>query len=131
MPSFIDVNGKYCYVRSGYTLSDTHGAGHRELHLREFEEIANRIVDDKLNQLIRTLETAIQKAIEEYGRQVWERLLNSLDSVLKTDIHSKVSVGVEGIKDIFYGEKCQEYITNSVYKQLKNELNKIKGITVK
>lgn len=131
MPSFIDENGNYRYVRSGYTLSNTHGAGHSELHLREIEEICNRIVDEKIKQAMSDIERALPAAIEEYGRQVWERLLNSLDSVLKTDIHSQVSVGVEGIKDIFYGEKCQEYITNSVYKQLKNELNKIKGITVK
>lgn len=133
MPDFIDSNGNLCYVKSGYRMSNTHGADYTtaELHKREFEEIANEIVDEKINQLMRTLETAIPQAIEEYGAKVWDKLINSLDSVLKTDIHSQVNVGISGIKDVFYGEKCQEYITNSVYKQLKTELNKIKGITVK
>lgn len=133
MPDFIDDKGNWCYVKSGYRMSNTHGADYTtaELHKREFEEIANEIVDEKINQLMRTLETAIPQAIEEYGKQVWDRLINSLDSVLKTDIHSQVNVGINGIKDVFYGEKCQEYITNSVYKQLKTELNKIKGVTVK
>lgn len=133
MPDFIDNNGNWCYVKSGYRMSNTHGADYAtaELHKREFEAIVNEIVDEKINQLMRTLETAIPQAIEEYGAKVWDKLINSLDSVLKTDIHSQVNVGISGIKDVFYGEKCQEYITNSVYKQLKTELNKIKGITVK
>ena len=133
MPHYINDKGYLCYVKSGYRMSNTHGADYAtaELHKSEFEEIANEIVDEKINQLMRTLETAIPQAIEEYGAKVWDKLINSLDSVLKTDIHSQVNVGINGIKDVFYGEKCQEYITTSVYKQLKNELNKIKGITVK
>lgn len=131
MPDLIDNNGNWNYVRSGYRLSDTHGAGHSELHLREIEEIANKVVDEKINQVMRTLETAIPQAINEYGLQVWDKLINSLDNVLKTDIYSKVKVGVSGAKDIFYGEKCQEYITNSIYTQLKDELSKLKGISIK
>lgn len=133
MPDFIDDNGNWGYVKSGYRMSNTHGADYTtaELHKSEFEAIANEIIDSKLSQVMKTLETAIPQAIEEYGAKVWDRLINSLDSVLKTDIHSQVNVGISGIKDVFYGEKCQEYITNSVYKQLKTELNKIKGISIK
>ena len=133
MPDFIDNNGNWCYVKSGYRMANTHGADYTtaELHKREFEEIANEIVDTKINQVIKTLETAIYAAIDQYGKQVWDRLINSLDSVLKTDIETQVSVGFGSAKDIFYGKECQEYISNVVYKQLKNELNKIKGITVK
>lgn len=133
MPDFIDNNGNWCYVKSGYRMSNTHGADYAtaELHKREFEEIVNEIVDTKINQVIKTLETAIYTAIEQYGNQVWDRLLNSLDSVLKTDIETQVSVGFGSAKDIFYGRECQEHVSNVVYKQLKNELNKIKGITVK
>ena len=133
MPDFIDDNGNWGYVKSGYRMSNTHGADYTtaELHKSEFEAIANEIIDSKLSQVMKTLETAIPQAINEYGLQVWDRLINSLDSVLKTDIYSQVNVGITGIKDIFYGEKCKEYITNSVYKQLKTELNKIKGISIK
>ena len=133
MPDFIDDNGNWGYVKRGYRMSNTHGADYTtaELHKSEFEAIANEIIDSKLSQVMKTLETVIPQAIEEYGAKVWDRLINSLDSVLKTDIYSQVNVGINGIKDIFYGEKSQEYITNSVYKQLKTELNKIKGIIVK
>lgn len=133
MPDFIDNNGNWGYVKSGYRMSNTHGADYAtaELHKREFEAIVNEIVDTKINQVIKTLETAIYAAIDQYGKQVWDRLINSLDSVLKTDIETQVSIGFGSAKDIFNGRECQEYVSNVVYKQLKNELNKVKGITVK
>ena len=62
---------------------------------------------------------------------VWDKLINSLDSAIKTDIETQVSVGFGNAKDIFYGKECQEYVSNVVYKQLKNELSKIKGISIK
>lgn len=131
MPDFIDRNGNWNYVRSGYTLSNTHGVGNSELHLREFEEITNRIVDDKLNQIIRTLEPLITNAVEQYGKQVWERLIGSLDSVIKTDIETQVNIGFRSAKDIFNSKECKEYISDIIYKQLKSELSKIKGIKIK
>ena len=133
MPHYINDKGYLCYVRSGYRMSNTHGADYAtaELHKSEFEAITNEIIDEKLNELIRILETIIPQAIDEYGAKVWERLINSLDNSIKTDIETQVSVGFGSAKDIFYGKECQEYVSNIVYKQLKNELNKIKGITVK
>ncbi len=56
MPSGIDNNGNYYYVRSGITLSDTHG-GHSDLHLHEYESICKDITDKKLNQFTKHLDT--------------------------------------------------------------------------
>lgn len=125
MPSGIDNSGKYYYVKSGLTLSDTHG-GHSEQHLREFEEVCNLIVDEKFNQLTSRLETQIQSIVEEYGRQVWSGAIQELVGALQTDISSQVNVGFDGLREVFYGEKCQKYISDSIMKTMLNEINKIK-----
>lgn len=133
MPSGIDANGNYYFVRSGYRMSNTHGADYAtaELHKSEFEAIANEIIDEKLNQIMKSLSEVIPSAIEEYGRTVWAQLINNLVGVLQTDIQSQVSVGFEGLREVFYGEKCQKYISDSIMKQLTKELSKIKEITIK
>lgn len=133
MPSGIDANGNYYFVRSGYRMSNTHGADYAtaELHKSEFEAIVNEIVDEKLNQLMKTLSEAIPSAIEEYGRTVWTQLINNLVGMLQTDIYSQVNVGFEGLREVFYGEKCQKYISDSIMKQMKKELNRMKNVSVK
>ena len=133
MPSGIDANGNYYFVRSGYRMSNTHGADYAtaELHKSEFETIVNEIVDQKLNQFMKTLSEAVPSIIDEYGRTVWTQLINNLVGVLQTDIYSQVNVGFEGLRDVFYGEKCQKYISDSIMKQLTKELSKIKGMTIK
>ena len=80
---------------------------------------------------MKTLSEAIPSAIEEYGRTVWTQLINNLVGVLQTDIYSQVNVGFEGLREVFYGEKCQRYISDSIMKQMTKELSKIKGITIK
>lgn len=133
MPHYINDKGYLCYVKSGYRMSNTHGADYAtaELHKSEFEAIVNEIIDEKLNQLMKTLSEAIPSAIEEYGRTVWTQLINNLVGVLQTDIYSQVNVGFEGLREVFYGEKCQKYISDSIMKQLTKELSKIKGMTIK
>lgn len=130
MPSFIDKNGNYGYVRSGYTMSGDNPY-HLTNHKEDMEQICNEIIDQKLNQLMKTLSESIPSAIEEYGRTVWSHLIDSLGEVLQTDIYSQVNVGFEGLREVFYGEKCQKYISDSIMKQMTKELSKIKGITIK
>ena len=130
MPSFIDKNGNYGYIRSGYSMSGDN-LYHLTHHKEDMEQICNEIIDQKLNQLMKTLSDLIPSAIEEYGRAVWEQLINNLVGVLQTDIYSQVNVGFEGLREVFYGEKCQKYISDSIMKQLTKELSKIKGITIK
>ena len=130
MPSFIDKNGNYEYTRSGYSMSGDNPY-HLTNHKEDMEQICNEIIDQKLNQLMKTLSEAIPSAIEEYGRTVWSHLIDSLGGVLQTDIYSQVNVGFEGLREVFYGEKCQKYISDSIMKQMTKELSKIKGITIK
>lgn len=130
MPSFIDKNGNYEYIRSGYSMSGDNPY-HLTNHKEDMEQICNEIIDQKLNQLMKTLSDLIPSAIEEYGRTVWSYLIDSLGGVLQTDIYSQVNVGFEGLREVFYGEKCQKYISDSIMKQLKKELGRIKNIGVK
>lgn len=133
MPHYINDKGYLCYVKSGYRMSNTHGADYAtaELHKSEFEAIVNEIIDEKLNQLVKTLSEAVPSIIDEYGRTVWTQLINNLVGVLQTDIQSQVNVGFKGLREVFYGEKCQKYISDSIMKQLTKELSKIKGMTIK
>lgn len=78
--------------------------------------------------ILKSLSEVIPSTIEEYGRTVWAQLINNLVGVLQTDIYSQVNVGFEGLREVFYGEKCQKYISDSIMKQLTKELSKIKGI---
>ena len=133
MPHYINDKGYLCYVKSGYRMSNTHGTDYAtaELHKSEFEAIVNEIIDEKLNQLVKTLSEAVPSIIDEYGRTVWTQLINNLVGVLQTDIQSQVNVGFKGLREVFYGEKCQKYISDSIMKQLTKELSKIKGMTIK
>ena len=129
MPSFIDKNGNYGYVRSGYTMSGDNPY-HLTNHKEDMEQICNEIIDQKLNQLMKTLSDLIPSAIEEYGRTVWAQLINNLVGVLQTDIQSQVNVGFEGLREVFYGEKCQRYVSDTIMKALLKELGKIENITI-
>ena len=90
MGNYINDKGYLCYIRSGLTLSHTHGADSAaaELHKREFEDIANTITDEKLKQFASSLENTIPKIIKEYGRTVWASLLRELVGAMETDVHS-------------------------------------------
>ncbi len=131
MTDFINENGYMCYVRSGLTLSDTHGAGHAELHLREFEDVANKIVDKKLKTVVKSLEDAMPRIVSEYSHEVFQRLITSLVGALETDVQSEVKIALSNAADIFYGKKAQDYISKNVMNAMLKELDKVKGMKVK
>ncbi|MBP3941525.1 MAG: hypothetical protein J6D00_08575 [Christensenellaceae bacterium] len=128
MGNYINDKGYICYVRSGYSMSHTHGANSAtaELHKREFEEIANNVADGKLQQIMPVIEKTTHQIVNEYGRTVWASLIRELVGALETDVHSQVNVGFDGLREVFYGEKCQKYISDSIMKTLLNELSKIR-----
>ena len=109
MGNYITDTGFIGYVRSGLTLSSTHG-GSENLHLMEFEEVANVITDEKINKLLSKLDTDIPRIIEEYGT----RIIDSVMGALSTDIDSIVKIGLSNCGDIFYGEKAQRYISRHI-----------------
>lgn len=131
MADFINENGYMCYVRSGLTLSDTHGAGHAELHLREFEDVANKIVDKKLKTVVKSLEDAMPRIVSEYSHEVFQRLITSLVGALEVDVQSEVKIALSNAADIFYGKQAQEYISKNIMNAMLKELDKVKGMKVK
>jgi len=131
MPSFINENGFVCYVRSGLSLSDTHGAGHAELHLREFEDVANAIVDKKLKTVVKSLEGAMPRIVSEYSHEVFQRLITSLVGALEVDVQSEVKIALSNAADIFYGKQAQQYISKNIMNAMLKELDKVKGMKVK
>lgn len=131
MGNYINDNGYMCYVRSGLSLSDTHGAGHAELHLREFEEVANAIIDKKLNAMTTAIENALPQKIAEYTHDVFERLVTSLVGALETDVRSEVRIALSNAGDVFYGDKAQKYISDNIMKAMLSELDKVRNIKIK
>lgn len=125
MASGFDIFGNYYYVRSGLVLSDTHG-GHSAQHLKEFEAVCNEIIDAKLKQLADSIEAETTRLIEEYGKEVWNRMIDSLIGVIHTDIESEVKLGIEGARDLFFGTKCQKFISDTIAKTMKDQLMKIR-----
>lgn len=127
---YVNEKGNFNYVNSSYIMSGDNPY-HLIQHKNDIEQICNEIIDKKLNELMKTLSETISSSIEEYGRTVWEQLIDNLVGVLQTDIYSQVNIGFEGLREVFYGEKCQKHISDSIMKQLKKELSKIKGMTIK
>ena len=121
---FENWNGKTVQVRNG-SFYDTHG-GHAEEHRTEMIDIANTVADEKLKQFMPMIDRAIHQAIEEYGRTVWASLIREFVGAMETDVHSQVQVGFDGLREVFYGEKCQKYISDSIMKTLQSEITKIK-----
>ena len=123
-------NGAFHYYNGNTSYSAEHGAIYN--NQREETELINNIVDQKLadysKQAEQQLEQSIKVAIEEYGAIVWERLLQAVMRALETDIISEVRIGVNGCKDIFYGQQAQRYISDQILKATLAELGKIKGI---
>lgn len=108
MGHYINENGYICYTRGKTPYSAAHGW--QGVNYGEEERLVNEVVNEKMKALTTALETAIPQAIEEYGRTVWAQLITKLVGALQTDIESQVSVGFDGLREVFYGEKCQRFI---------------------
>lgn len=55
-------NGYINYVRSGYSMTDTHG-GRGDLHKQEIEYIVNEIVNQKLEVMTHEIQNTINEII--------------------------------------------------------------------
>lgn len=129
MGYYLNENGYVCYIRSGLSLSDTHG-GRSETHLREIEDIVNSITDKKLEYMMQSIKDIIAETISKYSAEVWQNLISSLKGALNTDVISEVTIAFDNANDIFHSKKAQEYIAKNIYGALEKELNKIKGMKI-
>ena len=96
---------------------DGHG-GKAEEHRKEMEEIADKVVNLRLERFTEEIREMI--LVAQY--QAYEQALKDVLGVLEYDIHSVTKIGIEGCRDIFEGEKAQRFISNKIVELIKREL---------
>lgn len=114
-------------------LSDTHGtAQNAQIHYEEFVQICNAIVDEKVSQVISSIEESlpalIEKYVIEYGNEILTNIIQNIVGALETDINTEVKIAFDNANEIFHSSKAQKYISDSIMKVMLNELHKIKHI---
>lgn len=124
MAYFINEVGNLNYVRSGYNLSKTHG-GHEELHLNEFEQIANTIIDKKLSDFSQELQNKTQEMINE---TIEKSILSYLKGI-KYDCEVCAQVLLDTGQTILNKRELTQVISDNIFNQMKQQLNKT--ITIK
>lgn len=102
----VDANGKWMWKRN----PDSHG-GHSYEHRMEMMEIAEQVVQKKLNEIV----PEIQRAASE---QAYSNLLE----VLSFDVTSAVNIGFENGESIFKDKKTQKVIADTVMREVKKQL---------
>ena len=93
---------------------DGHG-GHGAEHRAEMEQIAERIAQQKIMEMI----PEIQKA-------AYISAYNNLVGALEFDVTSAVSIGLENCGEIFYDSKTQKVIADAVMREVRKGLSQIK-----
>ena len=96
---------------------DGHG-GRAAEHYKEIEEIAEKVVNLRLERFTEVIKEMILAA--QY--QAYEQALNDVLGVLEYDIHSVTKIGIEGCREIFEGEKAQKFISDQIVKRIAKEL---------
>ena len=105
---FVTENGSIGYRRT----QDGHG-GRAELHRAEMEQIAEKIVQDK-----------IAEVLPELYRTAYISAYNNLIQRLEFDVTSAVSIGLENCGEIFFDSKTQKVFAEAITKEIQRQLNK-------
>ena len=106
-----DGKGGYVWRRNA---QDGHG-GHSAEHRAEMEEIAERIAQQKIMEMI----PEIQKA-------AYISAYNDIVSALSFDVTTAVSVAFENGVQIFYDSRTQKIIADAVMREVRKGLSQIK-----
>ena len=114
MGLYLNDKGYFCYARSGMTLSDTHGAGHAETHLREFEDIANRIVDEKLKAFQSGLEGELTQLITDVCANVWNEVAQRTLSAFTQETHTAVNIAFNDGLNIYIQKKMTDIMLGRI-----------------
>lgn len=124
MPSYIDENGFYNYVRAGYAAgvtgtNDGHGGHYRE-HREMMQDIANQIFDDKIKQVVAHLNVEIERIINEKIVSI----VNGVYKGLSYDTNVIASVSLDTAGEIFNRKEVKKIISNEIYNQIIKEIKK-------
>lgn len=112
MALYLNDKGYTCYVRSGITLSDTHGSGHAETHLREFEDVCNRITDEKINRALEGLQGELPQIITDVCAGIWNQVARETLAAFTQETHTVVNIAFDDGLDILRSEKTRRFITD-------------------
>ena len=104
-----DGKGGHIWRRNA---QDGHG-GHGYEHRAEMEEIAERIAQQKIAEIL-----------PEIQRNASLTAYNNLISALEFDITSAVSIGLENCGEIFFDSKTQKVLAEAITKEIRKQLNK-------
>ena len=114
-------NGYINYIRSGYSMTDTHGDSQRAaLHKQEVEYIVNDIVNQKLE----VMTNEIQNTIEEIINQKVKAICQGVFEGLQRDVNVIASVAVNSVGEIFKKEQLKTVISNEILRQINKNLDK-------
>lgn len=120
--NFLD-NGYICYVNPTTRFSQTHGkAGNEALHQMEVAQLANEIVDKKLEMF----KGSIEKAITDYLNQSFEKMLAAFQQGQQYDCNVVASVAVDTAGEIFRKADVKKLISDQIYQQMKQAFDTIK-----
>lgn len=103
-------SGNLCYRRN----SDRHG-GNAEEHHREMAQIAEQIVQQKLNDVI-----------PEIQRAAYSTAYNDLVNALSFDVESAVNIGFVNGEAIFKDKRTQKVVADAVMREVRKQLNGMK-----
>ena len=114
-----NITGNLRYVPSSYVLSNTHG-GHEDLHLREFERVCNEVIDKKIEIAMQKLNNALPQLINEKLTEVAAAYLQGL----QYDVDVIAQVALDSGNEIFKGEQVKKVISDTIFKEIKKQLDK-------
>ena len=92
--------------------ADGHGGMAME-HRREMQEIASQIAEQK-----------IKERVPEMARDIYRKSLDAVLRGLQYDIETVVNVAFDDGRDIFTSSKARKIISDAIYKEVLNELQR-------
>ena len=83
------------------------------MHRAEMEQIAEKIVQDKMAEVL-----------PELYRTAYISAYNNLIQRLEFDVTTAVSIGLENCGEIFFDSKTQKVFAEAITKEIQKQLNK-------
>lgn len=115
------LDGGLQYVPSSYSLSNTHG-GHEDLHLHEFEKVANEIIDKKIEIALERVQRALEEEIPNIINQQLEKVAAAYWRGQKYDVDVTAQVALDTGERIFQKGEVVKLLSDRIFNEIKKEL---------
>ena len=107
---YYNENGSLCYRRN----QDGHG-GNADEHRKEMAQIAEQIVQQKMNTII-----------PEIQRAAYSTAYNDFVNALSFDVGTAVNIGFANGEAIFHDKKTQKIVADAVMNEVRKHLKQTK-----